>query len=100
MKDDKFALHITELLPDELKGEVDSKQTPEEAATCFLQKVIQSDLKNGNDKPFNTLLSLMKTYDSTDLKDLSEQIKKQILKTETRTDTETETGKNTNYIAT
>ena len=76
MKDVIFVSHLVKLLPGDLKEEVESKSTTAKATTCFLDNAIKRGLECGDSKPFLFLLSVMDTFDSGVLKELSMKIRK------------------------
>ena len=78
MKDAIFISRLIKLLPGDLKEEVWSKSTTAKAATCFLDSEIKRGLECGDNKPFLFLLSVMESFDSSVLKELSINIRKDI----------------------
>lgn len=78
MKDAIFMSHLVKLLPGDLKEEIGSKSTTAKAATCFLDNEIKRGLECGDNKPFLFLLSVMESFDSCVLKELSMNIRKDI----------------------
>ena len=80
MKDDIFVAHLIKLLPGDLKHKVGSetKSTPAEAATCFLDNSIEPAVKNGYNKPLTILLAVMEASDNILLGNLAKEIRKEI----------------------
>ena len=70
--------HLVELLPGDLKGKVKSTSTPAEAASCFLDSMIEPAVKLGNKEPFEILLLKMEQSGNINLKSLAQSIKKEI----------------------
>ena len=86
MKDAIFISHLVtlELLPDDLKETVESKSTTAQAASCFLDKMIEPAIESGNNKPFEILLSGLEKSGNIHLKGLAQDIRKEIHKASTQ----------------
>ena len=82
MKDVIFRAHLMKmkLLPDDLKGTVESKSTTAEAAGCFLDNMIKPAVETGNNEPFEILLSQLEKSENIHLKKLAQDIRKEIYK--------------------
>ena len=78
MKDAKFISHLVGLLPDDLKEKVESKSTAAEAASCFLDNMIEPAVEFGSNAPFEILLAKMEESENIILKTLAQNIKKEI----------------------
>ena len=98
MKDAIFVSHLVKLLPGDRKGEVKSKPTEAEAATCFLDKEITPAVESGDIESFTILLSVMESYGGLHVKKLAKQIKQEIEKIAIQRN-ELRTGKNMLFIA-
>ena len=82
MKDAIFRAHLMKLklLPDNLKGMVESKPTEADAASCFLDNMIKPAVETGNNEPFEILLSQLEKSENIHLKKLAQDIRKEIHK--------------------
>ena len=78
MKDVIFAASLVQLLPGDLKDQVESKPTQAEAAACFLDNGITPALECGKNESFSVLLSVMELFGSIPLRMLAQEIKKEI----------------------
>ena len=80
MKDVIFRAHLMKLklLPDDLKGTVESKPTAAEAAGCFLDNMIKPAVESGNNEPFEILLSQLEDSENIHLRKLAQDIRKEI----------------------
>ena len=68
------------LLPDDLKGTVESKSTAAEAAGCFLDNMIKPAVETGNNEPFEILLLQLEKSENIHLKKLAQDIREEIYK--------------------
>lgn len=75
MKDAIFIakMYSKSLFPGDLKAQVETKSSSQDAAAYFLDNSIQKDLKNGRAKSFMKVLSTLMEYGDT-CKDLSSEI--------------------------
>ena len=80
MKDAIFKSNLVTLLPDDLKGKVESKPTAAEAATCFLDNMIKPAVESGHNEVFDFLLITMERSDNINLNHLAQNIRKEIKK--------------------
>ena len=78
MQDAIFISQLVKLLPSDLKGKVESKSTPAEAASCFLDYMIKPAVESGSKEPFEILLSIMEKSGNINLRILSQSIKREI----------------------
>ena len=80
MKDAIFKAHLVTLLPGDLKEKVQSKSTTAEAASCFLDNIIQPAIESGDNEPFEILLSKLENSEFINLINLAQDIRKDIHK--------------------
>ena len=57
MQDAIFISQLVKLLPSDLKGKVESKSTPAEAASSFLDYMIKPAVEFGNKEPFEFFIN-------------------------------------------
>ena len=81
MKDAVFLSKLVSLLPGDLKGKVESKSTTAEAASWFLDNMIKPAVDCGNNETFNVLLKEMEKSDNINLRNLAQNIRKELQKT-------------------
>ena len=75
-----FVAHLIQLLPGDLKEEIESKTTRAKAATHFLDNAIKPSLESGDNEFCNILLSIMESFGSIPLRELAQKIKEEIQK--------------------
>ena len=63
------------LLPGDLKQQINTKNTPVDKATYFLDHKISPDVSVGNSTSFDKLLDVMEDSGNDSLKELAEEIK-------------------------
>ena len=63
------------LLPGDLKQQIKAERTLIDKATCFLDHTISRDVSVGNSTSLHKLLDVMEQSDNDSLKDLTKQIK-------------------------
>ena len=63
------------LLTEDLKERVKAEKTPNDKATCFLDRTISRDISIGHFNSFEELLEIMQESDHGTLKTLAKQIK-------------------------
>lgn len=80
MKDATFRANLVTLLHGDLKEKVQSKSTTAEAASCFLDNIIQPAIESGDNEPFEILLSKLENSEFINLKNLAQDIRKDIYK--------------------
>ena len=78
MKDAVFVATLVTLLPNDVKGKVQSQPTAAEAASYFLDHMIKPAVECGDNEPFDILLSKMEISGDIHLKNLAQQIKEEI----------------------
>ena len=80
MKDAIFVSHLVQLLPGDLKEMMQSKPTPAEAATYFLDNAIKPAIDCGDNESLDILLSVMQSFGSNLLRKLAQKIKEEFQK--------------------
>ena len=80
MKDAIFVSRLVQLLPGDLKEEIQSKPTRAWAATYFLDNAIKPAIDCGDKESLDILLSVMQSFGSNPLKELAQKIKEEFQK--------------------
>jgi len=80
VKDENFieGLFKHNLLPEDVKSSLQSLTVCKERASYFLDSVIKPELAVGNSEKFVVLLTVMKSGDRDDVKELAEEIEKEL----------------------
>ena len=83
MDDDYFIaqLYVKNLLPNNIKADIESLPNSAKRATRFLDDVIKSYVEKNDCTKFHTLLSLLKKNDNTTIKALAENIRSSLNET-------------------
>ena len=77
MNDECFMseLYTNDLLPGDLKADVESLPTSTKRASKFLDNVIKPSVENNDARKFHILLKLMKENDDISIKELADKIR-------------------------